>query len=98
MQTYIDQQLDSLCERPEMWGTNLCVELQYLLLMELWLVSTRPDLEGQNPRWVQDEFRNFCRRAGYQTNIPLSDNNIEAEQFKSLLREFRAHFSSVFYA
>ena len=92
-QTYIDQQLDSLCERPEMWGTNLCVELQYLMLMEFWLVSTRPDLEIQNPRFVLDEFHKFCKRAGYPANIPLSDNSIEQDEFKRLLRDFREHFS-----
>lgn len=90
---YIAQQLDSLCERPEMWGPSLSVELQYLMLMEFWLVTTRPDLESQNPRLVLDEFHAFCKRAGHRANIPLAEHNMEPEEFRRLLLLFREEFS-----
>lgn len=93
IQTYIEQQLESLCRRPEMWGDSICVELQYLLLIEFWLVNTRPELEQKNPRIVRDEFQRFCRRAGYNDRIPLADNKIPPATFQRLLLEFKDSFS-----
>jgi hypothetical protein len=64
------------------------------MLMEFWLVTTRSDLERQNPRLVLHEFHEFCRRAGHRANIPLADNNVEPEEFRRLLQVFRDEFTN----
>lgn len=89
---YIADQLDSICERPEMWGPNLCVELQYLMLMDFWLFQVRLDLEQQNPRLVRDEFCLFCKRKGYPGNFPLADAVANVDDFKQALQSFRDEF------
>lgn len=89
---YIEEQLDSLCQRPEMWGPNLSVELQYLLLLEFWYVTTRPDLERRNPRYVVDKYHAFLRANGHLASRPLSETLGSTEEFVRVLKRFRDQF------
>lgn len=90
--SYVAEQLDSLCERPEMWGPTLCVELQFLMLMEFWLVTTSPKLGHKHPRLVLEEFHAFRRRRGFDIKKPLADANQPIDEFKQFLRAFREDF------
>lgn len=93
MLRYVTEQLDSLRERPEMWGPNICIELQHLMLMEMWLVAVRPELEHQNPRLVLEEYGAYCRRHGHGGNTPVSDKLREPSQLAKLLTSFREEFA-----
>ena len=89
---YVNEQLDSLSERPEMWGPNLCVELQFLMVLEFWLVTTSPVLEHKKPRLVRDEYRAFCKQQGIDSKSPLAAANLSIDEFKRTLRAFREDF------
>lgn len=89
---YVAEQLDSLCDRPEMWGPTLCVELQFLMLMEFWLMTTSPKLGHRHPRLVLEEFHAFRKRHGFDVKKPLADANHPIDKFKQFLRAFREDF------
>lgn len=70
---YIDEQLDAMQKHPRMWGPDLCVELQYLQLLEFRSVTLRPELERTNPRAVLEAFSEFlARRFPGSPPVPLS--------------------------
>lgn len=89
--TYVREQMDSLCQRPEMWGPNLCVELQFLMLMDFWVVVTSPRLGRERPRLVLDEYHAFRRREGLDAKRPVADTT-SPPRFTKLLEAFRAEF------
>ncbi|WP_044250860.1 hypothetical protein [Chondromyces apiculatus] len=90
---YIDEQLDAIERRPRMWGPDLCVELQYLQLLEFRSATLRPELERQDPRAVLDEFARFLA-LNFPGAPPLPLTALLAESHRerelvAFLREFR---------
>jgi len=75
-----------------MWGPTFCVELQFLMLMGFWLVTTSPRLEQQKPRLVFDEYHAFRRRRGFDAKRPLAHANQPVDEFMGLLAAFREDF------
>jgi len=93
---YITEQLDSLRERPEMWGPNICIELQHLMLMEMWLVAVHPELDRQHPRLVLEEYAAYCRRHGHGGKTPVSQKLQDPAQLAALLASFHDEFTKRF--
>jgi hypothetical protein len=90
---YIDEQLDTMARRPEMWGPPHCVELQVLQLLEFRSVTLRPEMEQVNPRAVIDAYRQFLtRRFPGAPPFPLAillERNHRAIELMPILGEFR---------
>lgn len=59
---FIDNQLDAMSKRPGMWGPNIAVERQAILLLELRSIILRPGLEESNPRVVLNAYSDFVAR------------------------------------
>jgi hypothetical protein len=71
---YIDQQLGSIVTRPAMWGTDVAVELQAVMLLELRAVVLRSPGDDAAPRAVRDAFNSFVRkRLPDAPPVPLAD-------------------------
>ncbi|AKT37740.1 hypothetical protein [Chondromyces crocatus] len=95
---YVDEQLDAIEKHPRMWGPDLCVELQYLQLLEFRAIALRPAHELSNPRAVLDAFTRFlASEFSGAPPVPLSallaKEHREGELAK-LLRAFREQLTS----
>lgn len=90
---YIEDQLDAMEKRPHMWGPDLCIELQYLQLLEFRSITLRPELERTNPRAVLEAFSDFlARRFPGTAPVPLScllPRERPERELMNILGEFR---------
>ncbi len=90
---FVDQQLDSLTRRPQMWGTTLAVELQTLLLLEVRSVLLRPEFDRHNPRAVRQALAAFvAEKFPDAPGRPIANQPLAGDPYQSLsdlLFEFR---------
>ncbi len=96
---YVNEQLDSIERAPEMWGPPLAVELQYLLLLEFYVVTAAPEVAQSNPRYVRELFAEFVQAVAPDAQTkPLSTavpNPValagELARFREIVRERSPH-------
>lgn len=69
---YVLAQLDQMRETPEMWGPPECIELQYLQLLETWVVAVRPDFDEKEPRYVLNAYERYRVQKKLRTHAPLA--------------------------
>lgn len=86
---YVREQLAQMARAPAMWGSPECLELQYLQLLETWLVAVRPDLDERNPRHVLDAYERFRARNGYSILTPLSMQLDDVAKLAGVLAVFQ---------
>ena len=81
---WINRRLDSLIARPEMWGDDQAVELQFLLMMEFYVLMTTGSIESANK--VKEKYCWFLWDK-YKVNYYCCENP-EADLIETM-REFR---------
>lgn len=92
MADFVDQRIEALLRTPDGWGPPHAVELQLLLLMEMWLVvrgSAKPVVDGTTER-----YQRFLARTLPGSPIPLALRlglvEQSNERFVTILRSFVA--------
>lgn len=56
---YVIDQLRVMCAAPGMFGNPESFELQYLQLLEVWIVASYPEIEARHPRFVLDAYGDY---------------------------------------
>lgn len=87
---YVLNQLDSMHQTPEMYGSKESVELQYLQYLETWIVSVCPDLDASEPRFVLNMYQQHRVQKGFPATQPLSEVLPSSRALVDVLQEFRS--------
>jgi hypothetical protein len=89
---WLDERLEGMLLRPRMWGSNLAVELQVLLLLEMRSLVVDRERENRDPGRVMDAYDAWRTRARLGGNCPLAsrfaDDKGGSARFTEALRGF----------
>lgn len=97
MTAWIENRLKMILLRPDMWGPPIAVELQILLLVEMWHISTREAREsaweaGEKVGSMYERYTRFLETVlpGKCTGLAdrLDLTNRSSERFIEVLRDF----------
>lgn len=85
---YIEEQLAAIERAPEMFGSLLAVEVQYIMLLEIRAVAQYPERLTKEPRFVRDLWNRFNqeREQEFSRFDPLQNY----PQLIRLLKEFQS--------
>lgn len=77
--------MDAIAKAPAMWGGPEALEMQWLTLLEVWLIDTKPGFAEANPRHVLDRYEAFKKERGHRFFEALSARLPVAELMVALV-------------
>ena len=86
---HVLSQLSQMCQAPPMWGSPESFELQYLQLLEVLLVATKPRLDEVSPRFVLNAYERYRIEKGFWPFSPLY-SILSVSKLAAALLDFQA--------